>query len=43
MGTHSVQADVNAMNNALVLTNNVVFGTINAASRHYEQAAAAIG
>jgi len=26
-----------------VLTNNVVFGTINAASRHYEQAAAAIG
>ncbi len=39
MGTHAVQADVNAMNNALVLTNQVVFGTVNAARRHYEQGA----
>jgi threonine dehydrogenase-like Zn-dependent dehydrogenase len=42
MGTHFVQADVNATNNALVLTNNVVFGTVNAARRHYEPAAAAL-
>ena len=42
MGTHTVQADPNAMNNALVMTNSVVVGTVNATYRHYEQGAAAL-
>ncbi len=39
---HVVETRPDAMNKALVLGNKVAFGTVNAARRHYEQAAAAI-
>jgi threonine dehydrogenase-like Zn-dependent dehydrogenase len=42
MGTHIVQTDANAINNALVMTNSAIFGSVNAARRHYEQAANAL-
>lgn len=41
-GSHAVEADLSAVNKALVLTNQVVFGSVNAARRHYEQAEAAL-
>ncbi len=34
--------DLGALNRELVLENNVVFGTVNANRRHYDQAAAAL-
>jgi threonine dehydrogenase-like Zn-dependent dehydrogenase len=38
----SFETDLNAMNRRLVLGNRVVFGSVNAARRHYELAANAI-
>jgi len=38
----SVEADFNTMNRRLVLGNRVVFGSVNAARRHYELAARAL-
>jgi glucose 1-dehydrogenase len=38
----SVQVDVGALNRGIVLQNDVVFGSVNANRRHYEQAAAAL-
>jgi threonine dehydrogenase-like Zn-dependent dehydrogenase len=37
-----LKVDAGALNRELVLENNVVFGTVNANRRHYEQAAAAL-
>ena len=37
-----VSVDPGALNNELVLENDVVFGSVNAARRHYEQAAGAL-
>jgi threonine dehydrogenase-like Zn-dependent dehydrogenase len=37
-----VSVDAGALNRELVLENNVVFGSVNANRRHYEQAAAAL-
>jgi threonine dehydrogenase-like Zn-dependent dehydrogenase len=37
-----ISADPGAINNALVLENHVVFGSVNAARRHYDQAADAL-
>jgi threonine dehydrogenase-like Zn-dependent dehydrogenase len=37
-----LQVDVGALNRAIVLQNDVVFGSVNADRRHYEQAAAAL-
>lgn len=42
-GTHAVSVPLDAVNKQLVLTNEVIFGSVNAAYRHYEQAAAALG
>lgn len=39
---HSQSVDIGAVNRELVLENNVVFGTVNANRRHYEQAAEAL-
>jgi threonine dehydrogenase-like Zn-dependent dehydrogenase len=39
---HVVEADLVAVNRQLVLGNQVVFGTVNAGRRHYDQAAAAL-
>ncbi len=39
---HPVATDLEAINRQLVLSNQVVFGTVNAARRHYEQAAQAL-
>ena len=39
-GAHAVDVDESAINKQLVLSNGVVFGSVNAARRHYEQAAA---
>jgi threonine dehydrogenase-like Zn-dependent dehydrogenase len=39
---HPVATDLEAINHQLVLSNQVVFGTVNAARRHYEQAAQAL-
>lgn len=41
-GRRELSVDVTALNRALVLENNVVFGTVNANRTHYEQAAAAL-
>ncbi len=41
--SHRVDADLNAVNRSMVLGNQVVFGTVNAARRHYDQAAEALG
>ncbi|OLS97880.1 theronine dehydrogenase [Pseudonocardia sp. CNS-004] len=38
----SVEVDVGAFNRGMVLQNDVVFGSVNANRRHYEQAAAAL-
>jgi threonine dehydrogenase-like Zn-dependent dehydrogenase len=38
-----MQTQFTALNKELVLTNEVVFGSVNAGRRHYEQAAAALG
>jgi len=35
--------NLDALNKEMVLNNNVVFGSVNAGLRHYEQAAAALG
>jgi threonine dehydrogenase-like Zn-dependent dehydrogenase len=39
---HLVQADLVAVNRQLVLGNQVIFGTVNAARRHYDQAGIAL-
>ena len=39
---HVVPTDMQAMNRQLVLGNQVIFGTVNAARRHYDQAATAL-
>ena len=36
---HTLHVDVGALNTELVLENDVVFGTVNANRRHFEQAA----
>jgi len=41
-GHHTVAADADALNKELVLTNEVVFGSVNAGRQHYEQAAEAL-
>ncbi len=41
-GTHSMTLDVASMNRAMVLENNLIFGTVNANRRHYESAAEAL-
>jgi glucose 1-dehydrogenase len=41
-GGQRLPIDVGAINRELVLENNVVFGTVNANRRHYEQGAAAL-
>lgn len=38
----SIPIDIGALNRELVLENNVVFGSVNANRRHYEQAADAL-
>jgi len=42
-GQRVLRVDASALNNELVLENNVVFGTVNANRRHYQQAAEALG
>lgn len=39
----SIEVDVGGLNRGLVLQNDVVFGSVNANRRHYEQAAEALG
>jgi threonine dehydrogenase-like Zn-dependent dehydrogenase len=39
---HVVSADIHAVNRQIVLGNQVIFGTVNAARRHYDQAADAL-
>lgn len=41
-GGHKVTVDPGSLNRELVLENNVVFGSVNANRRHYEQAALAL-
>ncbi|REF35863.1 glucose 1-dehydrogenase [Thermasporomyces composti] len=41
-GTRRVPISVDQLNKEMVLENTVLFGTVNAARRHYEQAAAAL-
>lgn len=41
-GTHRIKQDFTALNRAMVLENDVVFGTVNANRRHYEMAAASL-
>jgi threonine dehydrogenase-like Zn-dependent dehydrogenase len=41
-GSRAVQADIGALNKAMVLENDVVFGSVNANRRHYEKAAVAL-
>jgi threonine dehydrogenase-like Zn-dependent dehydrogenase len=41
-GRHTIAVDAGALNNELVLENNVIFGTVNANRLHYEQAARAL-
>jgi threonine dehydrogenase-like Zn-dependent dehydrogenase len=38
-GKHALDVDESVINKQLVLTNGIVFGSVNAARRHYEQAA----
>jgi glucose 1-dehydrogenase len=40
--SRTLTVDVGALNNEIVLENDVVFGSVNAARRHFEQAAAAL-
>jgi glucose 1-dehydrogenase len=42
-GQRVLRVDASALNNELVLENNVVFGTVNANRLHYQQAAEALG
>lgn len=42
-GTRATPTPLEVVNKELVLTNEVVFGSVNAAYRHYEQAAAGLG
>lgn len=39
----SLSIDVGALNNEVVLENDVVFGSVNANRRHFEQAGEALG
>ena len=41
-GGRSIPVDAGELNRDLVLENDVVFGSVNAAKRHYEQAAASL-
>jgi threonine dehydrogenase-like Zn-dependent dehydrogenase len=41
--SHLVEGDLDALNRRLVLGNQVIFGTVNAGRRHFEQAAGALG
>jgi glucose 1-dehydrogenase len=41
--SRALSVDVGALNNELVLENDVVFGSVNANRRHFEQAAEALG
>jgi threonine dehydrogenase-like Zn-dependent dehydrogenase len=41
-GGRELAVDAGALNRSMVLENNVVFGSVNAGRRHYEQAAAAL-
>ena len=41
-GAHEIKQDFTALNKAMVLENDVVFGTVNANRAHYEMAAAAL-
>jgi threonine dehydrogenase-like Zn-dependent dehydrogenase len=41
-GTRSIAAELDAVNKEIVLRNEVVFGSVNAGRRHYEQAADAL-
>jgi threonine dehydrogenase-like Zn-dependent dehydrogenase len=41
-GSHLLKVNAAALNRELVLENNVIFGTVNANRRHYEQAAASL-
>ena len=41
-GSRAIPVDAAAVNNAMVLENDVVFGSVNANRRHYEQAAASL-
>lgn len=41
-GRHRVALDINCLNRALVLENDVILGSVNANRRHYELAAAAL-
>ena len=41
--SRSLTVDIGSINNELVLENDVVFGSVNANRRHFEQAAAALG
>jgi threonine dehydrogenase-like Zn-dependent dehydrogenase len=41
--SRSLTVDVGALNNEIVLENDVVFGSVNAARRHFDQAARALG
>jgi threonine dehydrogenase-like Zn-dependent dehydrogenase len=41
--TRSLTIDIGALNNAVVLENDVVFGSVNANRRHFEQARDALG
>jgi glucose 1-dehydrogenase len=40
--SRSLSVDVGALNNELVLENDVVFGSVNANRRHFEQAVASL-
>jgi glucose 1-dehydrogenase len=40
--SRNLSVDVGALNNELVLENDVVFGSVNANRRHFEQAVAAL-
>ena len=42
-GGHALKLDVGLLNRTMVLENDVVFGTVNANRRHYENAAASLG
>ena len=41
--SRQLSVDVGALNNELVLENDVVFGSVNANRRHFEQAVASLG
>ena len=41
-GAHAIQVDVGTLERKIVLENQVIFGSVNAGKRHYEQAAAAL-